>query len=74
MNEVIQTTLRSTVAKKLAVATAATLAFVEAANAAVPAEVTTAMADMNTDALKIAAVVLVAVIGVFAFKFMRKGL
>lgn len=41
--------------------------------AAVPAEVTTAITDMKTDALAVAAAFLVAVIAVVAFKFMRKG-
>lgn len=43
------------------------------AMAAVPTEVTTALADMKADALTVAGLVLVAVIAVVAFKFMRKG-
>ena len=42
--------------------------------AAVPAEVTTAIADMKTDALVVAGAVLVAIIAVAAIKFIRKGL
>lgn len=41
--------------------------------AAVPADVTTALGDMKADALTVAGLVLVAVIAVVAFKFMRKG-
>jgi hypothetical protein len=41
--------------------------------AAVPTEVTTAMTDMKADALTGAGLVLVAIIAVMAFKFMRKG-
>lgn len=42
--------------------------------AAVPAEVTTAIGDMKTDALVVAGAVLVAIIAVAAIKFIRKGL
>lgn len=42
--------------------------------AAVPAEVTTAIADMKSDGLVVAGAVLVAVIAVAAVKFIRKGL
>lgn len=41
--------------------------------AAVPVEVTTELATMKTDALTVAGLVLVAIIAVVAFKFMRKG-
>lgn len=41
--------------------------------AAVPANVTTALADMQTDALTVAGVFLVAIIAVTAFLFMRRG-
>lgn len=55
---------------------AATLATVSvaAANAAVPADVTTALSTIQADALTIAGVVLVAIVAVFAYKFLRKGL
>lgn len=54
---------------------AATLATVTAgAYAAVPADVTTALGAIKTDALEIAGVVLLAIVAVFAFKFLRKGL
>lgn len=42
--------------------------------AAVPAEVTTALGDMKTDSLTIAGLVLVAVIAIAAFKFMRRAI
>jgi hypothetical protein len=44
-----------------------------ASQAAVPTEVTTALGTMQTDALAVAGLVLVAIIAVAAFKFMRKG-
>lgn len=57
--------------------TAAVLALAAAgatsAQAAVPADVTTALGDMKADALAVAGLVLVAIIAVVAFKFMRKG-
>ena len=42
--------------------------------AAVPATVLTELGTMKTDALVVAAIVLVAIIAVAAFKFIRKGL
>ncbi len=50
------------------------LSAMQAAQAAVPADVTTALADIKADALTVAGVVLVAIIAIFAFKFIRKGL
>ena len=41
--------------------------------AAVPADVTTALTDAKTDALAIAALALIVVIGIAAFKYMRRG-
>lgn len=41
--------------------------------AAVPTEVTTALGDMKTDGLTVAAAFLVAVIAIAAFKLMRQG-
>lgn len=55
-----------------AVAAASSLAV--AAHAAVPAVVTTALEDLQTDALTVAGVVLAAIVAVYAFKFIRKGL
>lgn len=47
---------------------------VSSAHAAVPADVTTAITDAKTDALVIAAAVLVVIVGIYAFKLMRKAL
>lgn len=44
-----------------------------AAHAAVPTEVSTALETMKTDALIVAGLVLVAVIAVAAFKFMKRA-
>ncbi len=49
------------------------LALASQAHAAVPADVSTALTDMKADALTVAGLVLVAIIAVVAFKFMRKG-
>jgi hypothetical protein len=54
-------------------ATVATLGFAGSALAAVPTDVTSALTDMKADALSVAGLVLVAIIAVTAFKFMRKG-
>lgn len=43
------------------------------AQAAVPADVTSALADMKADGLTVAGVFLVATIAITAFLFMRKG-
>ncbi len=59
--------------KKLAIGSALLAPFA-GAFAAVPTEVTTALADMKTDALTVAALVLVAVIAVAAVKFMRRAI
>jgi hypothetical protein len=45
-----------------------------AAHAAVPAEVTTALTDLQANALTVAGLILAAIVAVYAFKFMRKGL
>lgn len=50
------------------------LALGSAAHAAVPAAVTTAIADIQTDAMAVATTVLIAVVAVYAIKFIRKGL
>ncbi len=42
--------------------------------AAVPAEVTTAMTDAGTDAAVIGGAVLVVIVGIAAFKYMRRAL
>lgn len=58
------------------IAGGAALAFVSvgSAFAAVPAGVTTAINDMQTDGLAVAALVLVAFIAVHAVKFIRKAM
>ena len=58
---------------RLALVPAATLAAAGAAHAEVPTEVTSALGAMKADALVVAGLVLVALIAVAAFKFMRKG-
>ncbi|MCY1243908.1 hypothetical protein D9M72_569490 [compost metagenome] len=45
-----------------------------ASQAAVPEVVTQALAALSTDALTVAGVVLAAIVAVYAFKFIRKGL
>jgi hypothetical protein len=42
--------------------------------AAVPANVTTALGDLSADSLEVAGIVLAAIVAVYAFKFIRKGL
>lgn len=42
--------------------------------AAVPAEVSTALTALQADALTVAGIVLAAIVAVYAFKFIRKGL
>lgn len=42
--------------------------------AAVPEDVTTALGAMKTDAMAVATAVIVAIIAVAAFKFMRRGI
>ena len=58
---------------RLALVPAATLAAAGAAHAEVPSDVTAALGAMKGDALTVAGLVLVALIAVAAFKFMRKG-
>lgn len=61
------------IATRLSLVPAAVLASAGSAFAAVPAEVSTALTDMKADALTVAGLVIVALIAVMAFKFMRKG-
>lgn len=44
------------------------------ANAAVPAEVTSALADAKTDGMTVAGTVLTVIIAIAAFKYIRKAL
>lgn len=60
--------------KRIALLAPLSLAGMSAAHAEVPAAVTTAVAALGTDAMSIATTVLVAVVTVFALKFIRKGL
>lgn len=55
-------------------ASAGALALAGTAHAAIPASVQTALDDLSTDALTVAGIVLAAVVAVYAFKFIRKGL
>ena len=55
-------------------ASAGALALAGSAHAAIPANVQTALDDLSTDALTVAGIVLAAVVAVYAFKFIRKGL
>jgi hypothetical protein len=50
------------------------LAGVGSAHAAVPANVQTALDNLSADALTVAGIVLAAIVAVYAFKFIRKGL
>lgn len=62
-------------ARRIGQSVAATgTALAVSAHAAVPAEVTTELTGMKDNAVSIGTVVLLAVVAVFAFKFMRKGL
>jgi hypothetical protein len=63
---------KSTVLKS--VAGVGSLVGAGAASAEVPAAVTTALASIQADAITVATVVLVAIVAIFAFKFLRKGL
>lgn len=64
--------------KSLKLRLAAVPAFVAsamgAAHAAVPVNVSTALTDLQADALTVAGIVLAAIVAVYAFKFIRKGL
>lgn len=44
------------------------------AMAAVPADVATALSDAKTDGIVVATAVLIAIVAIYAFKLMRKGL
>ena len=59
---------------KLAAAFIAALGFVSSAQAAVPAAVTTAITDAGTDAATVGGLVLVVIVGIASFKYLRKAL
>lgn len=60
--------------KKLYLVLPALAATTGSALAAVPASVTTALADAQTDGVTIATSVFVAIVAMYAFKLMRRGL
>lgn len=60
--------------KKIAAGTSALVLSAGSAFAAVPADVTTALSDAKTDGIVVATAVLVAIVAIYAFKLMRKGL
>lgn len=55
------------------VASLGSLSLVGAAHAEVPAAITTALGTIGTDASSVATTILVALVIVFAIKFLRKG-
>jgi len=59
---------------KLAALAASSLALVGSVQAAVPADVTTAITDMKSDGVTMGTAVLVAVIAVAAIKFLRRAM
>lgn len=50
------------------------LALSSGAHAALPTNVQSALDDLSTNALEVAGIVLAAIVAVYAFKFIRKGL
>ncbi|WP_313313172.1 major capsid protein [Pulveribacter sp.] len=66
--------MTKSVKARLALIPAALAATAGSAYAAVPANVQTALDDLSADALTVAGIVLAAVVAVYAFKFIRKGL
>ena len=62
------------VRKLVAPALAAASMVAASAHAAIPSEVSSALNDLSTDALTVAGIVLAAIVAVYAFKFIRKGL
>lgn len=60
--------------KKTAAVLSVLIATTGSAFAAVPASVTTALADAQTDGVTIATAVFVAIVAMYAFKLMRRGL
>ena len=62
------------VRKLVAPALAAAAMVAASAHAAIPTEVETALDNLSADALTVAGIVLAAIVAVYAFKFIRKGL
>jgi hypothetical protein len=59
--------------KKLAALAALPAVSIGSAMAAVPADVSTALTDAKADALVVAGLALIVIIGIAAFKYMRRG-
>lgn len=59
---------------KLVAAAIAALGFVSSAQAALPASVSTSITDVGTDAATIGGLVLVVIVGIAGFKYLRKAL
>lgn len=60
--------------KKISGVLVGVVATTGSALAAVPTEVTTALGDAKTDGIAVAGLVLVAIIAMYAFKLMRRGI
>lgn len=60
--------------KKLSLVLSGLVASTGTALAAVPADVTTALTDAKADGIAVAGLVLIAVIAMYAFKLMRRGI
>lgn len=69
-----ETEMKKSLKLRLAAVPAFVLATMGAAHAAVPVNVSTALTDLQADALTVAGIVLAAIVAVYAFKFIRKGL
>lgn len=70
----LKETKMQNVRKLVAPALAAAYMAAGSAHAAIPTGVSTALDNLSTDALTVAGIVLAAIVAVYAFKFIRKGL
>lgn len=66
--------MKKSLALRLAAIPAVVAATTGSAMAALPANVSGALTGLSADSLEIAGIVLAAIVAVFAFKFMRRGL
>lgn len=66
--------MKKALALRLAAIPAVVAASMGSAMAAVPANVSTALDGLSADAVTVAGIVLAAIVAVYAFKFIRKGL
>lgn len=66
--------MTKSVKARLALIPAFVAATAGSARAAIPTQVQTALDNLSTDALTVAGIVLAAIVAVYAFKFIRKGL